>query len=130
MNILRVLTIFVIVVGLGPTQVSAHLHMGVKAEILYGWCRSFPNGLPTEPVGGMCAGYILGVIEAHGEKETIYGYRNCLPEKLNMRQLRSIIVNWLEQHPEKMYLLAHGVIAEALVQEFPCPKRIRPTFSN
>lgn len=85
-----------------------------------GGVRPLPGGLPTEPVGSYCAGFINGVVDVHGEKTTIYGYRACLPLSITVRQMREIVVRWLEEHREKHDLIAHGLVGEALSESFPC----------
>lgn len=95
--------------------------IGADGNLLLGWCKRMPGGLPNERVSERCEAYILGVVDAHGDRSTIYGFRNCLPHSATIRQLRDIVEKWLQDHPEKLHLTAHGLVAEALSRDFPCP---------
>ncbi len=64
---------------LGASPAGADSRRGVDGNTLSGWGRTNPGGVPSEPVGGYCVGFIHGVVDVHGEKTTIYGYRTCLP---------------------------------------------------
>lgn len=75
---------------------------------------------PVNPSVAYCAGFIHGVVGVHGERTTIYGHRACLPLSVTVRRLREIVVKWLEDHPEKRHLIAHGLLGEALSQTYPC----------
>ena len=112
---------FLVILALsGASSLFAESRVNVDGNALYGWCRTQPRGLPNERVGGYCAGFIHGVVDIHGERTTIYGYRVCLPISVTVRQLRKIVVKWLEDHPEKRHLIAHGLVGEALSQTYPC----------
>ena len=106
---------------LGASPAGADSRIGVDGNTLYGWCRTNPSGVPNQPVGRYCAGFIHGVVDVHGEKSTIYGYRTCLPISVTIRRMRKIVVTWLENHPDRRDLLAHGLVGQALSEAFPCP---------
>lgn len=104
----------------GPSPGFAETRVEVDGKGLYGWCRTDPQGLPNPPVGGYCAGFIHGVVDVHGEGTTLYGHRTCLPRSITIRQLRTIVVTWLERHPDKQHQIAHGLVGEALSEAYPC----------
>ncbi len=116
----RVLYFLAVLALSGASPVFADSRVDVDGNALYGWCRTTPGGLSNEAVGGYCAGLIHGVVGVHGERTTIYGHRACLPLSVTVRQLRKIVVKWLENHPEKRQLIAHGLVGEALSQTYPC----------
>jgi hypothetical protein len=115
------LVFLVVLAWLGASPAAADSRIGVDGKTLYGWCRTTPGGVPNEPVGGYCAGFIHGVVDVHGEKTNIYGYRTCLPISVTIRQMRKTVVTWLEDHPDRLDLLAHGLVGQALSAAFPCP---------
>ncbi len=116
----RILYFLAVLALSGASPLFAESRVDVDGNALYGWCRTQPGGLPNESVGGYCAGFIHGVVGVHGERTTIYGHRACLPMSVTVRQLRRMVVKWLEDHPEKRHLIAHGLVGEALSQTYPC----------
>ena len=116
----RICFFLVVLSSLGISPVFAETRVEVHGNLLYGWCRTQPGGLPNERVGRYCAGFINGVVDVYGEKTTIYGYPACLPLSVTVRQIRKIVVTWLEDHPEKRHLIAHGLVGEALSNAYPC----------
>ena len=116
----RICAFLVILALSGASPLFAESRVDVNGNALYGWCRTTPGGLPNEPVGGYCAGFIHGVVDVHGEKTTIYGFRACLPHSVTIRELRDIVVKWLEGHPARRHLIAHGLVGEALSEAYPC----------
>ncbi len=116
----RVVVVLAALAWLWASPAIADHPIGVDGELLLGWCKRTPGGLPNEPVGTLCEGFILGVVDAHGERNTIYGFRNCLPHSVTIGLLRDVVEKWLRDHPGKLHLTAHGLIAEALSQDFPC----------
>ena len=106
---------------LGASPAGAESRIGVDGNTLYGWCRTNPGAVSSEHVGGYCASFIHGVVDVHGEKTTIYGYRTCLPISVTIRRMRKIVVAWLEDHREKHDLIAHGLVGKALSEAFPYP---------
>ncbi len=116
---MRAAIIFLVVLA-WTLPVFADSRIPVHGSELYGWCKATSGGLPSEPVGVYCAGFLNGIVDVHGEKTAIYGHRTCLPLSITIRQMRDIVVKWLEDHPEKLQLLAHGLVGEALSEAFPC----------
>ena len=115
-----VLVFLAVLVWWGASPAYADSRIGVDGTTLYGWCRTTAGGLPSEPVAGYCAGFINGVVDVHGEKTTVYGHRACLPLSVTIRELRTIVVKWLEDHPGEWRLVAHGLVGRALSEAFPC----------
>ena len=86
----RICAFLVILALSGASPLFAESRVDVDGNALYGWCRTTPGGLHNEPVGGSCAGFIHGVVDVHGEKTTIYGFRACLPHSVTIRELARI----------------------------------------
>ncbi len=116
---MRAAIVFVVVLA-WTLPVFADSRIAVAGDELYSWCKTTRGGLPNEPVGVYCAGFLNGIVDVHGEKTTIYGHRACLPLSVTVRRLREIVVTWLEDHPDKLHLVAHGLVGEALSEAFPC----------
>jgi hypothetical protein len=90
---------------------------------LYSDCTS-----PEELHYGVCAGYVKGVADA-GDHEAplldmrggvISGFRWCLIHGITVRQSVDVVVRYLRDNPQKRYMGAAGLVAEALSQAWPC----------
>jgi hypothetical protein len=73
------------------------------------YCTAAPTGL--------CAGYVMGVTDT-----TLELY--CFPPGITTMQIRGVVVKYLDNHPEKLHLLAPGLVIKAMQTAFPC-KNVR-----
>jgi hypothetical protein len=71
--------------------------------------QQYCNVAPT----GLCAGYVLGVTDT-----TLDLY--CFPPGVTRMQIRGVAVKYLNNHPEKLHLLAPGLVIKAMQAAFPC----------
>lgn len=81
-------------------------------------CRNLNNGYPS----GECRAYISGAIDAStldalAQKRTM---SYCLQEGMSTRQLRDIIVLYMEGNPGIRHHGGALMIHNALVEAFPC----------
>lgn len=90
----------------------------VDGETLFGWCKS--SGDPSEPIGSYCRGFIVGVLDAQGEQNIIHGFRSCPPDSVSVHTARSLVMGWLNDHPERRHVGALSLAAEAFSEKFPC----------
>ena len=70
---------------------------------------------------GVCYGYILGIDEATAwiaESGSII--HACPPQDVSMKQLRDVVVRWLEVYPERRPYSAASLVTAALAEAFPC----------
>ena len=89
---------------------AASLVGAVQAKVTTGndlmqYCTAAPNGL--------CAGYVLGVTDT-----TLDLY--CFPPGITKMQIRGVAVNYLNNNPKRLHLLAPGLVIKALQTAFPC----------
>jgi len=89
---------------------------GVSGALLKKICTSYVDR-PVSTLDGMCIGYVVGVMSV--VKYTKYF---CLPGKSTHSQTTLVVKKYLSEHPEKLHLDADGLVLEALVEAFPCPK--------
>ncbi|MCW5770926.1 MAG: hypothetical protein KIT16_04760 [Rhodospirillaceae bacterium] len=66
-----------------------------------------------------CLGYISGVADAL-DGNALDGIRACLPEAVTRKQLRDIVVEWLQANPQLRRFRAASLVATALAKKFPC----------
>jgi hypothetical protein len=88
----------------------------VSGALLKKLCTSFVDR-PASTPDGMCIGYVVGVMSI--VKYTDYF---CLPDKSTHSQATLVVKKYLSEHPEKLHLDADGLVLDALIEAFPCPK--------
>ncbi len=93
-------------------------HMYVDTEVLYGWCKPYEIG--TVGIGTLCSGYINGVADILAHKVPIHGHRACVPEQVQLVDLRDITVKALADRPKVGHKNAHDWVARAISEAFPC----------
>ena len=84
----------------GPVQAKMTTGNDLKQ-----YCTVAPNGL--------CAGYVAGVTEA---TQALF----CFPPGVTKRQIRDVAVTYLNNHPERLHLLAPSLVINAMRNAFPC----------
>jgi len=68
-----------------------------------------------------CAGYVVGVADvANNDSSQL---RICIPPAITQAQIRSVVVQYLAQHPEEGDYAAFSSVRIALRQSFPCGAR-------
>jgi hypothetical protein len=78
--------------------------------------------------GALCFGYILGVSDAMQAAQAsggavVFGWRACLPPSTMAKAVRDVAVHFLIAHPEVQQSSASGIVAKALSDAYPCPRR-------
>ena len=88
----------------------------VSGALLKKFCTSYVDR-PANIFDGMCIGYVVGVM-------SVVEYTNyfCRPVKSTHSQVTLVVKKYLSEHPEKLHLDADGLVLEALIEAFPCPK--------
>jgi hypothetical protein len=73
---------------------------------------------------GTCVGYIAAVLDTMSNASLTAGSINpqklCVPENVQLSQLRDTVQLWLRNHPEKRDLAASFLVFQALKEKFPC----------
>lgn len=69
-----------------------------------------------------CMAYISAIADVLGGKSynSVAGYVACIPLRVNLDQLRSILVKWLNNNPQYRHYAAPGLVAAAFEEAFPC----------
>ena len=76
----------------------------------------------SDYASGVCIGFVAGVADTLAVGTGILGLgRACFPEQVTEGQARDVVKRYLEQHPERRHYTAANLVAEALVEAFPCP---------
>lgn len=78
----------------------------------------FPEGTQARV---MCLGYISGTIDTiRGFDKTLKLRLVCEPRGVTGEQLISMIIKYLQDHPEKLHFVASSLIWEMMTKAFPC----------
>ena len=88
----------------------------VSGALLKRVCSSYVER-PAGTLDGMCIGYVVGVMSV-----VEYTKYFCRPIKSTHSQATLVVKKYLSEHPEKLHLDADGLVLEALIEAFPCPK--------
>lgn len=80
-------------------------------------CRNLSSGLQSS----QCTGYIQGVVDMEAALQLVGDGRHfCVPVGGNARQLRDIVVQYLEAEPATRHMNGALLVALALKRAFPC----------
>ena len=104
----------------GPT--SSPYYVG--AEQLLAMCTAAPNTNGPE----LCDAYIAGVVDTIvSNHDLIQGYHICWPKPTaNVATLHSVVVAYLQAHPEFAKGIGASVIDTALFDAYACPGALPP----
>jgi len=73
---------------------------------------------------GLCMGYVVGVADAmeafHSYGKAFLDWRACIPNDVTRGQLMAVAKKFLNDHPEDLHLAAVGIVAQSMVEAFPC----------
>jgi hypothetical protein len=69
---------------------------------------------------GFCTAYMTAIADAMDNGNDVATYRACIPPQVGGKQIASIGVLYLKQHPDQLHYSAHSLIAAALQKSFPC----------
>ncbi len=94
-----------------------------SGSLLLKYCTSETQQMSAQQLVdfGFCGGFISAVIGASRCGADIYGFSSEVPKALTVDDLKSVVIKWLIQHPEKLQTAAEGLVAQALNDSFPCP---------
>ena len=82
-------------------------------------CNAEEKSLPI--ASGYCSGYIAAVADLDNGTCSPNDNSNFqLPSNSTQSQLKKVVLNWLNQHPEKLHFGAAGLVEIALSENFPC----------
>jgi len=86
-------------------------------QVLDQWARRDAGGAYSQLDAGIALGYVIGVAD------TISGTSYCVPPKAPANQLLAVVYKYLQEHPAEWSMSGDQVVAAALSQAFPCPKK-------
>ena len=88
-----------------------------SGNALWEMCRSDEGTL----MWATCMGYVVGVAEfTDREAGAPLGTEACIPKGVTQFQLRDVVVQYLEENPDKRHLPAQLLVYAAVSLAFPC----------
>jgi len=95
----------------------------VAKEGVYEWCKA-----PEESIKGLaCTTFVTGVIGGAMEASRMQGTPTptpfCIPSAVTQRGKETIVVAYLEKHPEFKGRDSAGIVVAAIHDAFPCGRR-------
>ncbi len=110
----------VVVTAASPVAAGAGVGRFWNGNDMLEHCRHLTGGEPSS----ICAGYLMGVADLQEQyvRQFDWAPAFCLRAGVTTRQLRDVVVAYLEAHPANRDALASGLVTIALYQKFPCPE--------
>jgi hypothetical protein len=84
-------------------------------------CRDFANGnYVNNPLQqGECIGIIEG-LAAFAVREPFETNRSCVPDDVTISQVTTVVVRWMDQHPQRWHENFFVLVLLALHEAWPC----------
>ncbi len=92
----------------------------VNGQVLYGWCYAPYANVFQESVNPVCAGYVSAIADVLSDNNAVDGRRACIAPSVPVRQLRDVVIAYMQARPEGETESAAQLTAGALADAFPC----------
>lgn len=105
-----------LLVSLSKPAAADHFHLDI--ETLDGWCQ--PYQVSGKRVGSLCEGYLNAILDILAHGVTVHDSRACVPQQVELADLRDIVIEALKDAPKPGSEVAHDWVAKAISEAFPC----------
>lgn len=121
----------VIVIGLISLLVGATANAeevrGDGNELLQYCTESSPGDPLSTAKSTWCTGYLLGIDDMRRFSAMLpQRPTDCVPEGVTVVQVKSIVVNYLQEYPEELHYSSVVLVHNALKHAFPCTAQPAP----
>jgi hypothetical protein len=91
-------------------------------------CTAVSPGNPSGMFGPeWCYGYLMGLNDMRVLSRTFPNLTAyCIPEGVTMAQVKSVVMKYLQEHPEELHYPSVRLVNSALSQAFPCTAQPAP----
>lgn len=91
-------------------------------ELLQYCTAPSPGDLSDTAKSAWCIGYLTGIDEMR-RFSAMPPHRptDCMPEGVTMVQMKGVVVQYLQEHPEELHYSSVVLVHNALKHAFPCP---------
>ena len=69
---------------------------------------------------GACLNYIAGIADAMSSHGALFRAKACVPDVVQIYQLRDVVVGFLRDHPELRQQVGAQLVAAAFQLSYPC----------
>lgn len=69
--------------------------------------------------GSISMGYVAAIADVMSSSP-VNGFKACIPQRVQIGQLRDVVAKFFESNPEILHHQADGLVAAALSNAFPC----------
>ena len=122
-RIVRVIIMAVLVASVSEAAAQQPSQDFSRGNDLFHGCKVLSEGgtadAQLQSAGMFCAGFAFGLASV-GRYLSVPGLRSCAPATLTAPQLVSVIVKYVEAHPERMSQDARQATLEAFHDAWPC----------
>jgi hypothetical protein len=116
------LAVIVVASGLWATP-AAGQESGNTGNDLIQFCEGaevLTPGTRQTNVQGYCLGLVRGVAQTLRNPQLPNEFRACFPDNATVGQMIRVVNRYLEDHPERLHLIDDFLVAEAVLEAFPC----------
>ncbi|KMS55218.1 hypothetical protein V474_19470 [Novosphingobium barchaimii LL02] len=106
--------------GLLPVAADASFYTGNE---LYKVCSADRGSKEYVERTYECIAYITGAIDAFNTTRKVNKLNSCIPADVTISQLRTVTVDYLEDHPKGRGASASELVFAATRNEWPCSKK-------
>jgi Rap1a immunity proteins len=99
--------------ALATIALIAPARASITGNQLYNFCRD--NNADFDD--GTCFGFVSGLFEVADELHLV-----CVPMTATPRQIRDVVLRFLERHPDNRHESARGLVLAAIQTAYPCPE--------
>ena len=95
---------------------------GVQADIFDGKELMARCGSQRLDEVNTCVGYLAGIADSDRAAPAWRSTKSlfCIPQGVTTGQLRKVLLDYVEQHPEQMEFNAAILVGNAFIEAFPC----------
>ena len=95
---------------------------GVQADIFDGKELMARCGSQRIDEVNTCVGYLAGIADSDRAAPAWRSTKSlfCIPQGVTTGQLRKVLLDYVEQHPEQMEFNAAILVGNAFIEAFPC----------
>ncbi len=106
---------------LALAPLAAHSQVITDGKSLKQRCASFQITVPSAGLG--CRAYIRAVVDIMADENSIYEHRACPPPNVKRETMVKTVKIWLDKSNRDLRRRASALIAQALGEAYPCPKK-------
>ena len=106
---------------------SQEVNALISAGYLHEICKRNDDGTEAIENGhATCQAYIAGIVDYHNLLQSLGTSPNvdvCVPANAKLRDLQTVIWNYLDRNAQHDAFIAAPAVTLALFQKYPCPKK-------